>query len=231
MQKTEGIVLRRQEVRETSLLLVTFTRSMGKLNGLVKGVRGARAAVPWYLEPLTLQAMVIYERKRSPWALISSCDLLDAFDPIRRDLTRTAYAAYLLDLTDAMTVVGDPHPDLFDLLLQGLRALGGAEDPRSVVRFLELRLLKASGLFPEESAASLSPDARAILQEMLRIRPEAAAQMHLSPSVEGELRLKLLGLLRRALERDLKSHLFLVALGLEGNRPHPQPLPVLAHGS
>ena len=90
MQKTEAIILRRQEIRETSLILIAFTRDLGKIHGLVKGVRGARAAVPWYLEPLTRQAIVVYERRRSAISLISSFDLMDAFDPIRRDLTKTA---------------------------------------------------------------------------------------------------------------------------------------------
>ena len=45
LQKTEAILLRRQEVRETSLMLVAFSRQLGKVQGLVKGVRGARAAL------------------------------------------------------------------------------------------------------------------------------------------------------------------------------------------
>src|SRR3989338_5093583 len=113
MRKTEGIVLKRQEVRETSLILTLYTRDLGKILGLVKGVRGMRAAVPWYLEPFSLQSIVVYERRRSPWALVSVCDLLEPFDGIRRDLNRTAYAAYCADLVDAMTELSDPHPGIF----------------------------------------------------------------------------------------------------------------------
>ena len=112
MQKTEGIILRRREIRETSLILITYTRDLGKIHGLVKGVRGAASAVPWYLEPLTLQTMVLYERRRSPWSLVSACDLLDAFDPIRRDLTRISYASFCLDAVDSLTESGDPHPEI-----------------------------------------------------------------------------------------------------------------------
>ena len=137
IQKTEAIILRRQEIRETSLILIAFTRDLGKIQGLVKGVRGGRVAVPWYLEPMTFQSLVLYERRRSPWVLVSACDLLHAFDPIRRDLVRTAYASLFLDLVDMMTEIGDPHPEIFFLLQAGLKALENGADPRCAARFLK----------------------------------------------------------------------------------------------
>ena len=216
LHKLEGIVLRRQEVRETSVMLSLFTRSLGKVHGLVKGVRGARAAVPWYLEPLTLQSMVLYERRRSSWALISSCDLVDPFDAVRRDFVRTAYGSYALDLTDGLTGVGDPHPEIFDLLLSVLRALGGPNDPSLILRWMELHLLRQTGHLPELSRLPLSPRVRALLQELLqRSRPEELPREE-SPDLRREIRLKLQGLLRGVLERELKSRNFLQALGLDG---------------
>lgn len=215
LQKTEGIILRRQEVRETSWMLTAYTRHLGKVQGLVKGVRGARAAVPWYLEPLTLQAMVLYERKRSAWALISSCDLLDAFDPIRRDFDRTAYAAYGLELVESITGVNDPHPEIFHLLNRVLTALGHSAHPATLLRYLELHLLELSGFLPDTDRISLSVETRKTLGELLQLSPDAAAERPLAPAVGTDLRQKLQGLLRRTLERDLKSRSFLTAAGLE----------------
>ncbi len=217
LQKTEAIVLRRQEVRETSLLLVAFSRDLGKIHGLVKGVRGARAAVPWYLEPLTLQAMVLYERRRSPVCLISACDLLDAFDPIRRDLTRLAYAGFCMDCVEAMTENGDPHPEIFHLLLGSLRALGDGADPRSTARFLEAHLLKASGLLPPPDSLPLSAGGKLSLQQILQTSLAEKKRPPLVRAVEEELRALFHRFLRSAMERELKSRIFLAALGLEGN--------------
>lgn len=224
IQKTEGIILRRQEIRETSFMLTVYTRHLGKVQGLVKGVRGARAAVPWYLEPLTLQTLILYERRRSAWALISSCDLVDAFDPIRRDFSRTAYAAYALDLVDALTGVNDSHPEIFHLLLQVLTGLGRSAHPAALLRYLEVHLLKASGLLPEAGRISLSVESRKALQEILALSADAAANLELSPAVEWDLRQKLHHLLRGTLERELKSRNFLIAAGLESTRPEPSPL-------
>ena len=213
IHKTEGIVLRRQEIRETSLMLTVFTRHLGKIHGLVKGVRGARAAVPWYLEALTLQSLVLYERRRSSWALISSCDLLDAFDPVRRDFSRTAYAAYGLDLVDALTAANDPHPDIFDLLLKFLHAVGRVQESRGLVRYLEVHLLRISGLLPQTDSLPMSAPAKAAFNDLLKAAsPETVS---LASEIERELRLKLQALLRGVLERELKSRSFLQAIGLE----------------
>ncbi|MBI3332722.1 MAG: DNA repair protein RecO [Candidatus Omnitrophica bacterium] len=218
IQKTEAIILRRQEIRETSLILVAFSPDLGKIHGLVKGARGARAAVPWYLEPLTLQSMVLYERRRSSLSLISACDLIDAFDPIRRDLVRTAYAGFCLDLVDSMTEQSDPHPEIFHLLLAVLSALKEGADPRSMARFLEVHLLRMTGLLPAWESLALSPGGRLSLQQILATPFERLGRLRLTYGIAEELRGILQGLLHRALEKELRSRIFLRALGLEGVR-------------
>jgi recombinational DNA repair protein (RecF pathway) len=216
LQKTEGIILRRQEIRETSLILIAFTRDLGKIHGLVKGVRGSRAAVPWYLEPLTLQSLVVYERKRSTMALISSFDLIDAYDPIRKDFTRTAYAGLLLDLTDVMTETGDPHPEIFTLLRHALTALAEDGDPRSVARFYEANLLRMTGSLPEVGRLSLSAGARASLTQIFQTPADRLTRLRLSREVEEELRSMLQAQFHHVLDRELRSRAFLAAVGLEG---------------
>jgi len=210
IQKTEAIILRRQEVRETSLMLTAFSRHLGKFQGLVKGVRGGRAAVPWYLEPLTLQSVVLYERRRSPWVLVSACDLLDAFEPIRHDLTRTATATYGLDLVDGMTGVGDAHPEIFELLLSFLRGLESPKaDPSSLARFLEIHMLRACGLLPKVEALALPLQAKEEFRKILNAPFAQAPALRLRPESEPALRRILQGLVQRALERDLRSRSFL----------------------
>ena len=222
MRKTEGIVLRRQEVRETSLTLILYTREMGKILGLIKGVRGLRAVVPWYLEPFSLQSIVVYERRRSPWVLVSGCDLLEPFDRIRRDLNRTATAAYCVDLVDAMTELNDPHPEIFRLLLNVLKELETADPAGMLAPVLEARLLKASGHLPEVKSLILAPEAKSVLQQMLTVPEGRIASLRLSAEAEAALRRMLTGLCRRVLERDLKSRRFLRAAGLERVMAHEQ---------
>lgn len=212
MHKIEAIVLRCQEIRETSLILTAFSQEQGKIQGLMKGVRGWRAAVPGYIEPLTRQAMIFYERRRSKVGLIGSCDLLEGFYPLRQDLARLSYASFCLDLVDAMTESSEPQPQVFNLLLNALRALEKAPTPSVIARFLELQLLKAHGTLPDLGGLGFSPGARLSAERILDTPPEGAQRLRLNRAVETELRAKLGMLIHSATERPLKSEAFLEAV-------------------
>ena len=149
-------------------------------------------------------------------ALISSFDLIEAFDPIRKDFTRTAYAGLCLDLTDAMTATGDPHPEIFDLLLGSLRGMAEGGDPRSVARFFEANILRMAGILPETESLSLSPGSRASLQQIFQTSADRLIRFRLGREVEEELRGVFQGLFREVLDRELRSRSFLAAVGLEG---------------
>ncbi|MFC1577274.1 DNA repair protein RecO [Candidatus Omnitrophota bacterium] len=150
IQKTEGIVLRRQELRETSLMLTFYTRGFGKITGLLKGVRGPRAPHgSSALELFAHDGIVFYERKQSDIYTVSQCDLLEFFSPLRSDLERLAYAIYLLELLDSVTALGDKNTGIFELLLNSLRLLEGDSSPRRVARVFEIKLLKLLGIMPD----------------------------------------------------------------------------------
>jgi len=149
IQKTEGIVLRRQDFRETSIVLTFFTRDFGKIKGLMKGVRGPRAPHgAGGLELFARDALVFYERKRADLYTVSQCDLLDFFFPLRADLERLAYTAYLVELLDSVTMLNDKNEEIFDLILNCLIFLSGDSSARRIARIFEVKLLGLLGLMP-----------------------------------------------------------------------------------
>ncbi len=149
IQKSEGIVLRRQEIRETSLILTIYTKDFGKIKGIVRGVRGPRACPGGgSLEIFALDEIVYYERKRSDIYTISQCDLIDFFNSIRGSLERLAYATYIIELLDSVTALGDKNSEVFDLALNSLKLLSGESSPKRVARIFEIKLLHLLGLMP-----------------------------------------------------------------------------------
>ena len=150
IQKTDAIVLRRQDVRETSLVLTFFTRDFGKVKGLLRGVRGSRAE-SWGLgamEALSCDEIVFYERRKSDISTVSQCDLKEFFGRIRGFLDRMAYAAYIAELLDSVTDLYDPNEEVFELLLNSLRLMNGESSPKRVARIFEIKLLHLLGLMP-----------------------------------------------------------------------------------
>ncbi|MDD5135723.1 MAG: DNA repair protein RecO, partial [Candidatus Omnitrophica bacterium] len=114
IQKTEGILLRRQDLRETSLILTFYTKDFGKIKGIVRGVRGPRSACGGAnMEIFAHDEVVFYERRRSDIFTISQCDLLDYFAPARESLERLSYASYLVELLDSVTALGDKNEEAF----------------------------------------------------------------------------------------------------------------------
>ncbi|MEA3560397.1 MAG: DNA repair protein RecO [Candidatus Omnitrophota bacterium] len=147
IRKTEAIVLRSRDFRETSLIVSFYTRDFGKINGLVKGIRTRNKKYTSYLQPFTYNEIVFYDKVHGGLCTVSQCDLKDFFPVIREDLQKTAYASYLLELVNETSPEQDKNIDLFNLLLTSLR-LFSFEDIKKITHIFEIRLLKLLGLMP-----------------------------------------------------------------------------------
>lgn len=150
IQKSDGIVLRRQDLRETSLVLTFYTPDFGKIKGIVRGVKGPHAQVSGggSLEIFAHDAVVFYERKQSELYTVSQCDLIEFFNPIRKSLDRLAYATYIAELLDSVTGIADRNIDVFELLLNSLKLLCSEASARRVARIFEIKLLHLLGIMP-----------------------------------------------------------------------------------
>ena len=156
IQKSGAIILRSRAIRETSLILTFYTEDFGKINGIVRGVRGPHAQYGGgSLEIFAHDEIVFYERKKSDIFTVSQCDLIDFFNPIRQSLERLAYASYMAELLDSVTSPGDKNAEVFFLLLNSLKLLSGESSARRVARIFEIKLLNLLGLMPTlESCAN-----------------------------------------------------------------------------
>lgn len=168
IQRSQGILLRRHQLRETSFILSFYTEHFGKIKGIVRGVRGPRAqghGASAY-ELFALDDLVFYERKQSEIFTVSHCDLAEFFAPIRASLENIAYATYIVELLDSVTVLSDPHPEVFALTLNCLRLLCDGESGRHTARIFEIKLLSHLGIMPALGMcahcgrANLSSDSR-----------------------------------------------------------------------
>jgi len=149
IQKSEAVVIRSQDLRETSLILTFYTKDFGKIKGIVRGVRGPHAQYGGgSLEIFAHDEIVFYERKKSDIFTISQCDLVDFFNPIRESLERLAYANYIIELLDSVTSLGDKNNEVFELLINSIRLLSGDASAKRVARIFEIKLLALLGLMP-----------------------------------------------------------------------------------
>ncbi len=148
-KKINGIILRKYLLRETSYILVIFTREFGKIKGVIKGVRKPYPQFAGDFEIFNLVELLYYEKKKNPLGLITQCTCLDPFTPVRKDIERLTYANYYIELIETVCVENSPEPELFALLLGGLEMLASGASAKRVTRIFEIKLLSFLGISPQ----------------------------------------------------------------------------------
>jgi len=160
IRTVEAVILRTRPFRSTSLIAIIFTRDFGKIQGLAKGisVRHTRKDSKFfcYLDALTLNKIVYYEKKHSGLHLVTQSDLLDYFQPIRKDLGKLAAASFMLELVDKGTALEDVNKEVFDLLINALNRLcENSSNSGELVLMFQVQFLKLSGLFPKNGKLNM----------------------------------------------------------------------------
>lgn len=146
IQKTEAIVLRCREFRETSLILTLFTKDFGKIQGLAKGIRVAQPKWGANFSLFSYNAIVFYEKKNLH--LITEAELLNSFADNFSTLEENLVANYLTELIDLITPLEDKNSEILQLILNTLSLLREESDLERLVHIFEIKLLKISGFMP-----------------------------------------------------------------------------------
>jgi DNA repair protein RecO (recombination protein O) len=146
--KTEAIVLKSFDFRETSKIVTFYTREFGKVKGLMKGIRKDPRKFGSSVDKFTLNDIVFYQYRNSDIHLISQCDMKEYFFPIRQDLKRMTAASYILELVDAILPVEQKNEDIYALILQYLSSLQTDRDINKLVHIFQIKTLLYSGFRP-----------------------------------------------------------------------------------
>ena len=100
-ERTEGIVLRRQSVTESSLIVTWYTREFGKLKTLAKGARRPKGPFQGKIDLFYRDEIVFLPAKRSDLHLLHDCFLEEPHARLRKtveSLTAASYASELVEL-------------------------------------------------------------------------------------------------------------------------------------
>lgn len=145
--RSEVVVLRHTDWGEADRLLVLYSREAGKLRAVAKGVRKLRSRKAGHLEPFT-RVKLMLARGRDFW-IVTQAETVDAYQPLREDLLRTGYAAYVIELLDRFTYEEGANHALYQLLTDTLERISMLPDAFVAVRYYEIRLLDLLGYRPE----------------------------------------------------------------------------------
>jgi len=151
-----ALVLRRFDYGESSQTARLFSRALGRLNVLAKGIKRPRSSLRGPMDLFALAEVEISVRPRSGLHLLTSHRVVTGLPGLRRNLERLCGAYYVTEILREGTRDLDPSRPLFDAALATLRTLESAraaEVPLAVAWF-ELAFLELSGFAPQWEACA-----------------------------------------------------------------------------
>ena len=116
--KTEGIIIKRNNFLESSLILDIYTKDYGKIEAVARSARKAKGKLKGHLE-LFLWTELILARGKSIDTITSSLTI-ESFSNLRNNLKLSYGAYYILELVDKMTAEGNRDERIFCLLKKSL---------------------------------------------------------------------------------------------------------------
>lgn len=158
LQKCEGIVIRTNHYGESNKVVTLYTREWGKVGVMARGAKKPNSRLAAVTQPFTYGQFLV--RKGSGLGTLQQGDMITSMREIKEDIFLTAYASYIVDLTDKSTEEKKPNPYLFELLHQSLHYMNEGYDPEILVHIYEMKMLNSLGLYPvlDECAFCKNPE-------------------------------------------------------------------------
>ncbi|MFT3684154.1 MAG: DNA repair protein RecO [Phycisphaerales bacterium] len=146
--RDEAICVRQWDWSETSQTVSLLTRGHGLVRAVAKGSRRPTAPFSGGIELLTRAEIGLIVKPTSDLALLTEWDLVEHFPELRRFLPVYHAGLYGAELVIRMISDHDPHPEVFDALLDLLRSMHAPTDVDPALLTFQRTLLRASGYEP-----------------------------------------------------------------------------------
>ncbi|MFX3623795.1 MAG: DNA repair protein RecO [Ectobacillus sp.] len=146
-QKIEGIVIRTTDYGETNKIVTIFSRELGKISAMARGAKKPKSRLAAISQPFTHGYFLI--QIGSGLGTLQQGEILSSIREIREDIFLTAYASFVVELTDKATEEKRHNPYLFELLYQTLYYMNEGIDPEILALIYQTKMLPVLGLYPK----------------------------------------------------------------------------------
>jgi DNA repair protein RecO (recombination protein O) len=146
---TNAFVLRARNYGESDRIVVLLTEDGGKISAIAKGARrSVKRFAGGALEPFQELALRLDRKPAFSLAFLHESRIVHTNRALASDLDAFAWASYLTELTEVMTVDRDPCRDLYALYREVMSRLGH-EPAEPLAHHFVLGLLDRSGWAPD----------------------------------------------------------------------------------
>lgn len=162
--KTEGIILKRINFGEADRLLTIYTKHLGKISALAKGVRRVTSRKGGNVEVFNQVSLFLAKGKNLD--LVTEAQVINAFKIWRQDLKKVGLAYYFCELVDKLTPSRQANQAVFSLLRDFLEKIGRQEG-WGIVREFEEVLLKELGFGVPEAFRRTPGSLKGYIEEII----------------------------------------------------------------
>jgi DNA repair protein RecO (recombination protein O) len=146
---TPAIVLKSFPFGDTSIIARCFSEEKGKISLIVKGARSKKSPKSAQFQPLSYVDVIYYHKPNRDLQVLSKVNFRESWQKILDNLRSVTLSMALLEMTEKTLIDEDPHPGLFQVLVNTLRAFNESRsDPNILFWFYECALLTHLGFQP-----------------------------------------------------------------------------------
>lgn len=140
----EGIVVTSTPFKESSRILNILTKEYGIVGVISKGCKGIKSKLRLISEKYAYGTFHLYYKENGLSTLIDG-DIITYFINIRKDIIKTSYMSYLVELGYNVYKQSN-NEEVYDLLINSLLKIEGGFDKKIISNILELQYLDYLGI-------------------------------------------------------------------------------------
>jgi len=143
---TTALVLKTFPYGETSLISRCFTKEKGKISFIIKGANSKKNIISPYFQPLSHIQIIYSEKESRELQIVSKVNFVNIWLRIPESLKKMTLLQSVLEITDFTLEKNDPHPILFDILIDVINNFENNQIKENLIFwFYECELLSEMG--------------------------------------------------------------------------------------
>lgn len=146
LRTVEGIVIRNQDYGETHKIVTIFSKQIGKVSVIARGAKKTKSRMSAVTQPFIKGEYLIYLGKGL--GQLQQGQIVQSYRGIGTDIIKTAYAAYIIELTDRLTEDKEGDPFLYEQLQLTLDWINKEASFIVPVMMYELKMFEKGGFSP-----------------------------------------------------------------------------------
>lgn len=146
LEKIDGMVMKTSDYSETHKIVTIFSKKLGKFNAIARGAKKPKSRMAAVTQPFIYAQFFVYVNKGL--STIQQGEIINSNRLIREDIIKTAYAAYVAELTDKIMEEKEPDLYIFNQFQYTMNYIAENEEAEIPVMMYEMKLYKKGGFAP-----------------------------------------------------------------------------------